>query len=201
MNYKRLKDLVPLYVNGTISEKDKITLEKAADKDPKLKKEIEEFSKIELIYDFMEIPEPPHDIYENIVKNIERDKNGKKDNGFFKRIKNLLKMPNISWSLAFAEFLLIVFLFGYTNKDLFVTSSNTHNNDCRVKIDVVFKKTVTLKQFQSLLRKVDGYITYGPGINEVYFVCIKKKQPYKNIKKRLTSSGYVEIVTKGYWEK
>ena len=202
MNYEMLRELVPLYVNGTISKRDKIILEKAADKDPQLKKEIEEFSKIELIYDFMEIPEPPPDIYENVVKNIKKDKSDKKVYKLFKTITNLLKMPYVSWGLVFAEFLLIVFLFTYTNKGLFVTASNTYNDKkCRVKIDVVFKRTVTINQVYNLLRKVDGYIIYGPDANDVYFVCIKKKLPYKNVKKRLIVSGYVEMVTKGYWEK
>jgi len=202
MNYRKLKELIPSYVNGTISEKDKIMLEKAADKDPKLKKEMEEFSKIELIYDFMEIPEPPPDIYNNIVKNIEKEKNNKKVYDSLKKIKNLLKIPYVSWGLVFVEFVLIVFLFGYTNKGMFVTASNTYNDmRCEVKIDVVFKKTATIEQLRDLLRKVDGYIIYGPGSNNVYLVCIKKKQSYASVEKRLTASGCVEMVTKGYWGK
>jgi hypothetical protein len=203
MNYEKLRGLVPSYVNGTISKKDKEILEKFAKTDPKLQREIDEFSKIEQIYNLLEVPEPPDYMYDEIMENIKEpiQSQTRQKSCFLDVLKRFVKLPVVPWGIVFAELAVIAFLIfssPYSIKQFTTASSAYQKERCRLKVDVVFKEKTTIGQINTLLDNVDGYIDRGPSPDGAYSVCILHNQPYSRVFNKFISSGYVKIVTKSY---
>ena len=203
MRYEQLKELIPLYVNKTISEKNKKILLEALKNHPELKLEMEEFENINSTYSIEDIQNPPPKLYDDIVKNIHMEKaetnsDSISSEAIIKKLQSFLKLPAFTWSLVAIQFIAILFLFtlNYGGNKFMTTSANLKNYKCSHKMDVVFKENTTIRQVNIILNSIKGNIIYGPSPDDMYVVCIKHIQNHINVIKKLLSSGCVKLVEK-----
>ncbi len=203
MRYEQLKELIPLYVNKTISEKNKKILLEALKNHPELKLEMEEFENINSTYSIEDIQNPPPKLYDDIVKNIhmenaETNSDSISSEAIIKKLQSFLKLPAFAWSLAAIQFIAILFLLtlNYGENKFVTASANLKNYKCSQKMNVVFKENTTIRQVNIILNSIKGNIIYGPSPDDMYVVCIKHIKNRINVIKKLLSSGCVKIVEK-----
>ena len=82
----RLKDLIPLYVKGLLSDAKRKEIEEAIDECPSLRKEIESWHAVECAYQRIEgsLPQPSGSLYEKIAGRLrEAKKPGSSASGIF----------------------------------------------------------------------------------------------------------------------
>ena len=70
---EELKELIPLYLNNRLSEKERRAFEDGLNQYPELKVEFKEFSEIQKIYKEIEkdVPMPSNALYQRVLKNIQ----------------------------------------------------------------------------------------------------------------------------------
>jgi len=109
---KRLRDMIPLYLNGTLGKEKKI-LENSLEEFPQLKREFLEFSEIKNSYKEVkdESITDSNKIYKKILEKIEERKllNPRKE--YPERIKRFISSPILSWSIVIVELMVIALLF------------------------------------------------------------------------------------------
>jgi hypothetical protein len=115
---KRLRDMIPLYLNGTLGKEKKI-LENSLEEFPQLKREFLEFSEIKNSYKEVKDESITYSnkIYKKILEKIEERRllNPRKE--YPEKIKRFISSPILSWSIVIVELMVIaLFFFIYREK-------------------------------------------------------------------------------------
>ena len=192
----RLKDLIPLYVKGLLSDAKRKEIESAIDACPSLRKEIDTWYAVEYAYQRIEgsLPQPSGSLYEKIAGRIGEAKNP----GLLHRI---FASPTISLAIVTAQLLLILSLGFYIlqEKHAYKTmSAPSIKTGDYLMINVIFREQSTESEIRELLLKINGRIVDGPTRSGLYIVGLKARQQGDSALETLRKSALVKMAEKAY---
>jgi hypothetical protein len=192
----RLKDLIPLYVKGLLSNAKRKEIEEAIDECPSLRKEIESWHAVQCAYQHIEgsLPQPSGSLYEKIAGRLEETKKP----GILSR---LFASPTVSFALVTAQFLFILSLGFYIiqEKHAYKTmSAPSIKTGDYIMINVVFREQATEAEIRDLLLKINGRIIDGPTRSGLYIVGLKSRLEADSALETLRKSVLVKMAEKAY---
>ncbi len=211
MNYSpdELRELIPLYLNNRLSEKEREEFEYTLDKYPELRQELEEFSEIKDVYEAIEheIPTPSRILYQRILKNIKPESKlslTPPPKGYIERsqdfLKNLFLSPRLSWGVAavqFAVILLLVMTLVRADRFRTLTSTYTSPKDV-VMVNIIFDKDSREKEIREVLNNVGAMIIRGPSPEGLYIIEIKERKDVEEVLGVLRKTEIVRFAERAY---
>jgi len=209
---KKLRYWIPLYLNGSLSERERQEFEDALDQYPRLKEELEEFSEIkEFYYKDKEIKKdvslPSDFLYQRIQRNIEYEK--RPSPSFFEEgsiakvlefLKGLFSSPRLSWGIAAVQFAIILLLIiNLTTGNGFETLTSRHSQQGDgMRINVVFDKESKEKEIREALNRIGATIVKGPSPEGLYTIMVKNDQDLEMKLEVLRKAEIIRFVEKAY---
>jgi anti-sigma factor RsiW len=211
-----LKEMIPLYLNGQLTEQEKDAFEEDLAKYPELAAEVAEFKEIKESYRDLEAETPfPHQdrLFSQIMAQIDRKETAtakekavprdaspdlrEKLVDFFHRT---FVSPKIAWSVVAVQVVLLVtLLVVMPGRSTFQTLSAPGNGtDGQLTLNVVFDEKAVEKEIRALMVKTGATIVGGPSANGLYIVVIPRDQPLEEISGILLRSGIVSFVEPRY---
>lgn len=198
MTYKpdEIRELIPLYLNKRLSEKERQEFEDVINKYPELKKELKEFLEIRDLYKDLEdeIPQPSDTIYKRIMDNIRPETKTSviKKKVYLEVLKALFSSPRVSWAVVAVQVIIILFLLirlpeGDKLKTL--TSEYIMQGE-GVKINIVFDEDAKEKEIREILNRTGATVIGGPSEEGLYIIQIKDQ----DIETKLTVLRNTRIV-------
>lgn len=211
MNYSpgKIRELIPLYLNGRLSEREKQEFEDSLNKYPELKHELEEFSEIKDVYKEIEheIPIPSSVLYQRILRSIKPEAKlaltpppKRYIEGLRDFLKSLFSSPRLTWGVAVVQFAVILFLVvTLVRGDRFrtLTSVYTTPKDV-VRVNIIFDKESREKEIREVLSKVGAIIIWGPSPEALYTIEIKEKQDVEKVLEVLRKTEIVRFAERAY---
>jgi hypothetical protein len=205
-NLDQLREWIPLYLNNSLSEKERKEFEEALDQYPELKHEIKEFSEIKEIYKEIEkeIPPPSNILYQRVLKNIQPqiklslipEKKGYVEQ-IWEFLKWVLGSPRVSWGIVAVQFAIILVLVMTLPKwDRFETLTPPAGEG--VRINVIFDKGSTEQEIRRVLNEVGATIVEGPSFEGLYIIKVKDDQDVDQTIEELKKSNVVQFAEKAY---
>lgn len=211
MNYSpdKIRELIPLYLNGRLLEKERKEFEDALDKYPELKHEVSEFIEIKEIYKEIEheVPNPSPVLYQRILRNIKPEMKlslTPPPKGYIERLQDFLKSlfssPRLSWGVAVVQFAVILLLvITLVREDRFRTLTSTYTPPRDViRINIVFDKESREQEIREVLNKVGAVIIWGPSPEALYTIEIKEKQDVEKVLEVLRKTEIVRFAERAY---
>ena len=206
---KELRELIPLYLNNQLSEKERKEFEDALHQYPELKSELKEFTEIKDIYKEIEkdVPLPSDALFQRVLKNIQPqiklslvpEKNNylEQIQGFLKRI---FHSPRLSWGIVAVQLaIILLLLIALPKEDHFRTlTSRTPLPAEGIKINVIFDKESKEKEIMDLLIKVGAIIIRGPSPEGLYIMEIERNQDIKRVLEDLKKTQIVKFAEMAY---
>jgi len=208
-NLDKLRELIPLYLNNRLSEKERKEFEKALDQYPELKLEFKEFSEIKEVYEEIEkeIPLPSGVLYQRVLKNIQPQIKLSlipEKKSYLEQIREFLKWvlgsPRVSWGIVAVQFAIILVLFmTLPQGDGFRTLTPRQPlPGGGIKINVIFDKGSTEQEIRKVLNRVGATIVEGPSFEGLYIIKVKEDQDVEQTLKELKKANVVQFAEKAY---
>jgi len=206
-NFDQLRDLIPQYVNGSLSGKERQRFDKGIEKFPALRQELAEFSEIKSVYDEMkdDIPQPSDRIFRSVMNRIKADEKVVSISGNREIIERLRRFfggifisPRISWGVVavqLAVILMLVISFPKDNRYTTLTSGQVHRED-RIRINIVFNEEATEKEIRKILNGAEAMIVNGPTQEGLYTLEAKKDRDIDQLLKDLNKNKTVIFIEK-----
>jgi hypothetical protein len=206
---EELRELIPVYLNNQLSEKERKEFEDALNKYPELKPELKEFSEIKEIYKEIEkdVPLLSDALYQRVLKNIQpqiRLSFVPEKKSPLEKIQDLLKRvfgsPRVSWGIVAVQFAIILLLLITLPKgDGFRTLTSRQPLPGEgIKINVIFDKGSREKEIREVLNRVGATIVLGPSLEGLYIIEVKEGQDVEQVLKNLKKTGIVKFAEKAY---
>ncbi|MFQ5901990.1 MAG: anti-sigma factor family protein [Thermodesulfobacteriota bacterium] len=203
MTYKpeQLREMIPLYLNGTLSEEERRTFEDDLEDNPELKHELMEFSEIKGFYKTIEeeIPLPSENLYERVLHNIRSEpvssvtrKEGYGDR-LWEYVRAFFFSPRFSWGLVAVQLGIILFLvITLPRGERFQTLTSEYTlKEEGIRINVVFDEAAMEKEIREVMTRVGAKIIDGPSPVGLYTIVVKD---YQDIEQLLNVLNQTEIV-------
>jgi hypothetical protein len=206
---KELKELIPLYLNNQLSEKERRAFEDGLNQYPELLPELKEFSEIKEIYKEIEkdVPLPSDALFQRVLRNIKP----KSEISLFSEKKNYLEQiqdfskwvfhsPRLSWGIVLVQLtIILLLLIALPKEDPFRTlTSRSPQPTEGIKINVIFDKESKEKEIMDLLIKVGAIIIRGPSPEGLYIIEIERKQDIKKVIEDLKETRIVKFAEMAY---
>jgi len=208
-NIEEFKAMIPVYLNGRLSQAETEAFEDALESYPELKQELKEFSVIQQSYDTLEekISVDSEAIFSRIRHNIqsETQKQRRPSLGigeFLERVRqvmgNLFHSPGVSWSVAAVQFAVIIALVVFIPKEnIFKTYTSTSvTGEPRARINVVFNEDALEAQIRGLLQETGTIIVDGPYASGLYVLEITNDGDVDAVISKLIKSEIVRLAEK-----
>ena len=206
-----LKEMIPLYINGRLSESERAAFEAALASDPALKQELSEFGEIAALYPDIEetIPFPSSDrVFSRIMNNIDaQEKKTASPDGpgvFFEKLTEFIRTtffsPRVAWAVAAVQLVLLVTLVGTMpdTQDFKTLSSGGVTSETVLKINIVFEEDAKEKDIRALLNQLDAGIVAGPTANGLYVIEITQSPSPDDVLKVLVDSKLIRLAEPKY---
>jgi len=206
-----LKEMIPLYINGRLSDSERAAFEAALASDPALKQELAEFEEIAALYPDIEeeIPFPSSDrVFSRVMDNIDaQEKKAASPDGpgvLFEKLADLIRMtffsPRVAWAVAAVQLVLLVTLVGTMpdTQDFETLSSGGATTATVLKINIVFEEDAMEKDIRALLNQLDAGIVAGPKANGLYVIEIAQSPSPDDVLKVLLDSKFVRLAEPKY---
>ncbi len=203
----RLKELIPDYLSGRLSEKEASELEKAAQESTELRLELEEGKQIRNALDALEKEAdfPAEEIFQNISRIIEAEEQDETKSargleehgpGLWQRVKSLFASPGFAWGVCAAQAVVVVFAFFvfHGTQPSFETMSVTSHGHQGIQYNIIFKEDRKFKDIVSFLEKNKIRIVDGPTGKGLFVVEVSDREKVKKIRE----SGLVEFLAPAY---
>lgn len=203
---EELRTMIPVYVNGSLSEPEARAFEVALQRHPELEAELKAFTDIRESYAGIEdrLAVDSEALFARVHDSI-RDTpavSEKANGGAVARIlqfvKGIYHTPGLSWSLAGLQFaaLLVIFIL-VPRQTLFETYSSPSPADLdTVHINVVFNKDAKEIEIRSLLQELGATIIGGPSAEGLYVLAVKKTSDIDALLRQLQASPIVRLARK-----
>lgn len=205
------KEMIPLYINGRLSDSERAAFEAALASDPALKQELSEFEEIAALYPDIEeaIPFPSSDrVFSRIMDNIDaQEKKAASPDGpgvFFEKLTEFIRTtffsPRVAWAVAAVQLVLLVTLVGTMpdRQDFKTLSSGGGTSETALKINIVFEEDAKEKDIRALLNQLDAGIVAGPTANGLYVIEIPQSPSPDDVLKVLVDSKLVRLAETKY---
>jgi hypothetical protein len=202
-----LKAMIPIYLNGSLSEQEAKALEEGLRRHPELETELMEFSEIQKSYAGIEddLPMDSDAMFSRIRDGIGsefRHASETLSDGpaaqLLRFVKRIYHTPALSWSMAGLQFAaLLVFFFLVPQQALFKTYSSTSTTDTdKVRLNVVFTEEAKEIEIRTLLQKLDAAIVSGPSAQGLYVLAVDKTADIEALLRKLDASPIVRLARK-----
>ena len=204
---EELKAMVPIYLNGRLSESEARAFESELKRHPELENELKAFTDIQESYAAIEdYPALNSDALFNRIQNGIRKES--QQAGEHRRegviallsrlFKNVYHRPALSWSIAGLQFAaLLVLFFVIPRQTLFNTYSSTSPPaKGRVRINVVFAQEAREVEIRALLQELGASIIDGPSPEGLYVLEIQKTGDMNEVLEKLKQSPIVRLAEK-----
>jgi anti-sigma factor RsiW len=198
------RELIPLYLNGRLSEREKKEFEDCLHQYPELKRELREFSEIKDVYKGIEkeVSIPSHFLYQRILRKVESETVGSLT--FWVKIKNFFRnsfsSPRVSWGVAAVQFaIILLLLLNLFRGDGYVTlTSEEILRKEGTGIHVVFGMESKEREIREVLQKAGATIVAGPSPEGLYTIKVEKKQDVEEVLKLLRETKIVRFAERAY---
>jgi hypothetical protein len=206
-NIDELRDLVPQYINGTLSGKERQRFEKGVERFPVLQQELSEFSEIKSVYDEMkgDLPQPSDRIFRSVMNRVKADeKIASVSSGrqIFERLRRFFEgvfiSPRISWGVVAVQvaiILMLVISLPTDNRYSTLTSDQVQLEN-RVRISIVFDEESKEKEIRKILTAVEAIIVNGPTPEGLYTLEVGNNIDIDRLLKALGKEKTVTFVEK-----
>jgi hypothetical protein len=206
---EEFKTMIPVYLNGRLSQAETKAFEDALERYPELKQELKEFSVIQQSYDTFEekISVDSEAIFSRIRHNIQSEKQKQRTPLFdvgeiLERVRqimgNLFHSPRLSWSVAAVQFAVIIAIVVFIPKEnIFKTYTSTSvTGEPRARINVVFNEDAREAQIRELLQETGTIIVDGPHASGLYVLEITDDGNVDAVISKLIKSEIVRLAEK-----
>lgn len=204
-----LRELIPRYLNHTLSEQEKKAFEESLNQHPELKIEVREFSEIQQAYKEIEaeIPLPSDVLFQRVLKNIQPQIKLSfvpQKKSYFEYIRAFIKWvsgsPRISWGIVAVQFaIILLLLITLPRGDGFKTLTSRQPLPGEgIKINVIFDKGSREQEIREVLNRVGATIVMGPSLDGLYIVEVKENQDVEKVLKKFKKTGIVKFAEKAY---
>lgn len=211
-NTEQLREKIPLYLNGSLSEQQARIFEQQISKHPELERELAEFSAIDSTYDPIDMPDGQQ--FDGMFKQIEvkigegvtkpeqaQEQVSQKprtqlQQRWLDKIKDLFLNPFVGWGVALAQFALIAVVIFQTSgqeNDIRYKSLSSDTSQEAATINVVFTEAATLAELNSLMLEHQLEIIAGPGRGKAYQLSLKQNSRLDDVVQQLRQSDIVRF--------
>ncbi len=206
---EELRELIPLYLNQRLSEKERKAFEDGLHQYPELLPELKEFAEIQEIYKEIEknVPLPSDALYQKVLKSIQpqiRLSLVPEKKSYLGQIQDFLKRilgsPRVSWGIVAVQFaIILLLLISLAKEDPFRTLTSREPLPAEgIKINVIFDKESKEKEIMDLLIKAGAIIIRGPSPEGLYIIEIERKQDIKRVIEDLKETRIVKFAEMAY---
>ena len=201
-DYEHIRSLIPLYVKGNLEDSERAAVEGAIDEYPELKREVEEWKKIQGAYRLIEerLPEPSADLHARIIDRIEREREGTLVQRFREWFSRLKPSPVLHLAVILAQLVIIIAGGVYIIREQAgyrtLSSEGVVQTDM-IRINVVFKEHATEADIRSLLLDVKGKIVDGPYTSGLYIIGVPS-DGIEDALRKLKDSPIVVLAERSY---
>jgi anti-sigma factor RsiW len=211
-----LKEMIPLYLNGQLSEEEQSAFVQGLKDHPELAVEVAEYEAIRASYPDLEAetPFPREDIlFGRIMDKIDREEatvsgtqavdreaksgwRGKLADFFYTTFRS----PKVAWSVAAVQIVLLVALLaGMPQRGTFHTlTASGRLSDGRITLNVVFDGNAREKDIRAVMLDAGATIVGGPSVEGRYIVAIGADRSPEAVADILRQSGVVSFVGQHY---
>jgi hypothetical protein len=205
---EQLREMIPLYLNGSLSKKQTEEFLQAMQKHPELGQELSEFSDINDAFNAM--PMPDEDKFDALFEKISASNSQAEQKpavaasvaqqeSFFDTLKQWFSNPFLSWGIAMAQFAIlavVIFSLPVEKPDQrYQTLSDTSHTQAS-SINIVFKPTATLEQINNLLHQHQLEIISGPSTANVFLISARNSADMDTLIGQLRQQELVRFVEK-----
>lgn len=203
------RELIPRYLNHTLSEEERKAFEESLNQHPELKIEVKEFSEIQQAYQEIEeeIPLPSDVLFQRILKNIQPQIKLSfvpQKKSYFEPIREFLKWvfgsPRMSWGIVAVQFaIILLLLITLPRGDGFKTLTSRQPLPGEgIKINVIFDKESREQQIREVLNRVGATIVMGPSLDGLYIIEVKENEDAEKVLKKLKKTGFVKFAERAF---
>ncbi|NWF93649.1 MAG: hypothetical protein HXY46_12075 [Syntrophaceae bacterium] len=206
---EKWRELIPLYLNGRLSEEERRGFERALREHPELQSELIDYSEIKGIYPEIEkdLPPPSPDLYERILSKIRLE--GERASTAWisdqkQRVVDFLRgifsSPRLSWGIAAVQLAIIILLVIHNlgeDRTRTLSSEDLLRKE-GVIINVLFDKESKEKEIREVLTKVGATIIRGPSPDGLYKIAVKDQQNISHVLEVLRKSEIVRFAERAY---
>jgi hypothetical protein len=202
-----LKAMIPIYLNGGLSEPEVEVLEEALRRYPELETELIEFSEIKKSYagieDNLQIESDA--LFARVRDGIDSESRHASETlrtgpaaQLLRFVKQIYHTPALSWSMAGLQFAaLLVLFFMVPQQALFKTYSSPSTTDTdRTRLNVVFMEEAKEIEIRTLLQKLGAAIVSGPNAQGLYVLAVDKTADMDALLRELNASPIVRLAQK-----
>ena len=191
-----LEHLIPLYVQGLLSEKEQSEIQAALSDCPDFKNELEKWRQIGSSYQEIKqtMPLPSANTFQKVLKKTQEPKRL----NFFQR---LFQSPKFSMALVAAQALIILALGVYAinlQKEYRTLSARGFKAESPYEINVVFQKNANEEDIRNLLLQVNAKFVDGPYRSGLYVLGVPSREELDKAMEQLRESSIVAIAEKSY---
>jgi anti-sigma factor RsiW len=212
MTYSRedLKEMIPLYVNGRLSESEMVSFSKNLEKHPELKAEVMEFSELREVYGDIEkeIPMPSDTLFARIEERIHADEDDdtvEAGTGFIERLRlimaDLFRSPRVAWAVGGVQLTIILILILSPSQEAHRFRTLTSKPPVSVegvRLHVVFQKDAREGEIREALNAVGATIINGPSPEGLYTIEVTGGREEQTILDSLKRSKAVRFSEMAY---
>ncbi len=212
-----LKEMIPLYLNGQLSEEEQKTFERSMREHPELATEVAEYEAIQASYHDLEAetPFPRQDIlFSKIMDKIDREETAtvrtrptarETKSGWREKLADFFyttfRSPKVAWSVAVVQvvLLVVVVLAGMPQHGTFQTlTAPGRLPDGRITFNVVFDPDTREKDMRAVLIDNGATMVGGPSADGRYIVAIAGNRSPEAVADAMLQSGVVAFIGQHY---
>lgn len=202
-NAEPMKYLIPLYLNGQLTDIQKQAFEMALAGSADLEAELEMWEGIDNVYERIsqKLPQPSKNTYSRITAKIAEDMKKSRPVSFFRRF---MPSSSISLGLIAAQLMIIIVLGAYaaSQRSEFRTLSAPSKAQVTateaIRVNVVFNNNASVKDINELLRRYNANIVEGPKSSGLYVLGVEPQGGINAVLSSLKKSGIVVMAEKAY---
>ena len=206
---KKLRDLIPEYLNGRLSKRDQTEFENGLDIYPDVKKEVREFTGIKSAYNTMQddLPSPSDAVFQKVMRRIKPEQKATDFNGLgiFEHMRRffepLFTSPRVSWTVVGVQMAVILLLtVSAPREDRFATLTSQQAGQIKgAMIHVVFAPDAMEIEIRNILNQFEGVIINGPSFEGLYTIKINEDRNIEKTIEALKKNKAVKFAEKGYF--
>lgn len=211
-NPEQLRDMIPLYLNGSLSEPETEEFLQAMQKHPELAQELSEFSAINDTFNAM--PMPDDDKFDALFEKISarhslsaqqavHSASAPLAQGFVDYLKQWFTNPFLSWGVALAQFAIlavVIFSLPVAKQDQRYQTLSDSGHVQASTMNIVFNPTATLEQTNNLLHQYRLEIISGPSTANVFVIKVGNAAEMDQLIGQLRQHELVRFVEKTQME-
>jgi anti-sigma factor RsiW len=212
----KLKEMIPAYLNGQLSEEEQKAFERSMRDHPELAAEVAEYEAIQASYHDLEAetPFPRQDIlFGRIMDKIDREETAtvrtrptarQTQFGWREKLADFFyttfRSPKVAWSVAVVQVvLLVVLLAGMPQRGTFRTlTAPGRLPDGRITLNVVFDPDTREKDMRAVLIDNGATMVGGPSADGRYIVAIAGNRSPEAVADAMLQSGVVAFIGQHY---